>query len=248
MIRLPRVPAPARPLRPPQRAVLFAAGLLLLYAAVALRPSAPPPARSGRLPAGTSAAAAPGVFTLGLALVLAVLAGGGAFAFHLRRKGGVAGAPAPLRSLGALTVGTGGQVRLVRCAGDVLLLGVTAQGITVLQRYDAAAYDAATAPEPAPTPAEPPRTAPRPDPAPAPHSPTAGAEPAAPVGGDGAAFRAVLADAVRVLTAPLPEPAPAGPAREYVPAHEVAASAWAPAVVPVAPLTPLGPVAPRADA
>ena len=236
MIRLPRVPVPARPLRPQQRAVLFAAGLLLLYAAVALRPTSNPSARSGRLPAGAATSAAPGLFSFGNVLVLLLLGGGGAYALHLRRKGGVPGTAAPLRSLGALTVGTGGQVRLVRCAGDVLLLGVTAQGITVLQRYDAAAYDAATAPTALPS-----LAAGTPD-APAEATPAfeaVFAEARQAASGDGFAGDGALAPVVPALAAPRPAAHPPAPKRE-----------WSRMLPPVAPLGPVGPfaAAPRADA
>lgn len=137
--------------RPIHRAVLLAAGLLMLFVAVQLLPSggAPPPVTAsaahadGAAPA-TRATPAPrdGVrlFGAGNGLALLLLAGGGLFAMHLRRRNAGAATPGALQPLGQLALGPHGHLRLVRCGDDVLLLGVTAQQVTLIRRYASDAF------------------------------------------------------------------------------------------------------------
>lgn len=163
MFRLPSLTAQTRrPLRPWHRAALFGAGLLVLWLALQLAPAAPTPApevRSAdaaeRLPARSEAAlAAPAptsrtvgtrpersLLRPGNVIALLLLAGGGAWAFHLRRRpaeGEAADAEPVLRSLDALTLAPGQSVRLVAVGDEVLLLGLAQGGVSLLRRYDAA--------------------------------------------------------------------------------------------------------------
>ncbi len=125
-------PALAAP-RPLRRALLFAGGVLLLFLALHLAPAAEPAGREVRL------------FSAGNLLALALLAGGGAWALHLRKRaGGRGSAPALFEAVGQMQLAAGQQLRLVRCGGEVLLLGVTAGQITLLRRYPAGTFDAAT--------------------------------------------------------------------------------------------------------
>ena len=125
------------------RVVLFAAGLLVLFLAVQLRPSPEPreaPAReestSVRPTASQAASNEPRLFTTGNLFALLLLTGGGLFALHLRKQSTVNRQSAALESIGELQLAPGQAVRLVRCGDDTLLLGVTASQVTLLQRYD----------------------------------------------------------------------------------------------------------------
>ncbi|MEM1042260.1 MAG: flagellar biosynthetic protein FliO [Bacteroidota bacterium] len=116
--------------RPLRRALLFAGGLLLLFLVVHLAP------------ASETARAGPRLLSAGNLLALALLAGGGAWALHLRKRAASAGhAPALLEPVGQMQLAAGQQLRLVRCGGEVLLLGVASGQITLLRRYDAEAFD-----------------------------------------------------------------------------------------------------------
>jgi flagellar protein FliO/FliZ len=126
-------------LRPLHRATLFAAGLLLLWALVPSRPAAPPSEPAVAVARGVS----PSPFRPGYLLALALLGGGAVLAVRLRRQAGASG-PGALEAVGHLGLGPNGQLRLVRCGDEVLLLGVTPQQVTLLRRYDA---DALPAPE-----------------------------------------------------------------------------------------------------
>ena len=75
-----------------------------------------------------------------------LLLGGGGLAWYLRRQRGSDGSPAvPIETLGRLNLAPNQQLRLVRCGGEVLLLGVTAGQITMLKSYDEEAFRAAAA-------------------------------------------------------------------------------------------------------
>lgn len=77
-----------------------------------------------------------------LALVLLAL-GAGAATVLRRRSQRSAGNPVPIQMLGQLTLGQNQQLRLVRCSGEVLLLGVSSGQITLLRQYDPEAFDQA---------------------------------------------------------------------------------------------------------
>jgi len=83
----------------------------------------------------------------GYYLVLLLLAGGGAFAFFLQRRSQGAGQAQPfLKTMGQLELATNQQLRLVTCGGDVLLLGVTGEQVTLLKTYTPDAFEPATPP------------------------------------------------------------------------------------------------------
>ncbi len=81
---------------------------------------------------------------LGLALVLAVIF---ALAWLAKRLNlNVAGSSAELRVLSAMTVGPKEKILMLEVEGKRLLLGVTAQQITLLQTLEGAAPETASAP------------------------------------------------------------------------------------------------------
>ena len=90
--------------------------------------SAPPPAPS---------------WTAGrfVALVLLVAAGGAAAVLHRRRSGGAAASSSALEVLETHALSGGHSLRLVACGGEVLLLGVGAEGARVLRAWPRAAFD-----------------------------------------------------------------------------------------------------------
>lgn len=135
-----------------RRAALFGGALLLLFVALQLLPSSPPdPAHLYSDGLGTvaskpqSAEAAPrpeSTFRPGYFFALALLAGGGAFALYLRKRNGPAGpSNMPLRTVGALQLEPGQQLRLVACGEEILLLGVTSSQITLLKSFPADTFD-----------------------------------------------------------------------------------------------------------
>ncbi len=184
----PRAAAPPAPLpaagRPWRRVAVFVLGLGLLWLLLQMLPPSPPPTAPTlyRDDAGTVATEPPApvrtasrsLITPGYLLALALLAGGGLLAWHLRSRTapGRSGA-GPLRPLGQMPLGPNQHLRLVACGDEVLLLGVTASEIRLLTSFPAADFaatgsaagtvtgtatgDAAEAPTTAPaTPLEPP--------------------------------------------------------------------------------------------
>lgn len=134
-----------------RRAGFFAGGLLLLWLALQIVPTSPPPgdtkvyaddsgAVASNLPLRT-ASTRPGVMSWGNLGALLVLGGGGAVAYYLHRrsKGGTK-SPSPIRSLGELAIGQNQQLRLVRCGEEILLLGVTTGQINLLRSYEAGEF------------------------------------------------------------------------------------------------------------
>jgi len=81
------------------------------------------------------------VFTWGNAAALLLLMGGGAYALYLRRRGGGTQSSTLFRPLGQLALGQSQQLRLVACGGEVLLLGVTDDEITLLKTYSRDAFE-----------------------------------------------------------------------------------------------------------
>lgn len=137
-----------------QRALLFAAGLALLWLAVQLLPPSAPPTphplysdESGTVAAKTDAVQfrrEPRLLTPGTFFAFVLLAGGGAFALHLRRRRRLPGTPAALiEPVATYPLAAGQQLRLVRCADEVLLLGVTSAQITLLKTYPGDTFDPA---------------------------------------------------------------------------------------------------------
>ena len=129
----------------------------MLWLALQLAPSAPPAAAAepvpadaaGRLPDRADRPAGPTTLATrpersllrpGNVIAFLLLAGGGAWAIHLRRRqdgpGEAAREPA-LRALDTLTLAPGQSVRLVALGDEVLLLGVAQGGVSLLCRYHA---------------------------------------------------------------------------------------------------------------
>lgn len=131
---MPRLPIPdaLRRLTPLHRAAILALGLLVLYLAVP-RP-APPAAEPSALPTRTSS----GVMGPGYLLVLGLLGAGGLVAVKLRKQRPASTDAPAMESLGQMALGAHGTLRLVRCGSETLLLGVTAQQVTLLRTYETA--------------------------------------------------------------------------------------------------------------
>ncbi len=134
-----------------KRAALFGGALLLLLVAFQLLPSTPPdPAQLYSDTSGT-VVTKPGVteqsprtsggFRPGYFVAIALLAGGGAFAWYLRKRTGVAfQTRIPLRTVGAMQMAPGQQLRLVACGEEVLLLGITSSQITLLKTFPSSTF------------------------------------------------------------------------------------------------------------
>ena len=93
-------------------------------------PSAPPPP--------------PSAWTAGRFVALLLLAAGGGVAawLHRKRSGGVEAPASALETLETHALTGGHSLRLVACGGEVLLLGVGAEGARVLRAWPRAAFDA----------------------------------------------------------------------------------------------------------
>lgn len=124
--------------------LVLAGALLLLWLIIWLFPgSEPPPVTSDE--AGTVAVQTDGtslqVFTPGRVFVALLLAGGLGWAVYLRRRSGdTLSSPAPMQSIGALSISQDQQLRLVCCQDEVLLLGISPGDITLLRTYPRAAF------------------------------------------------------------------------------------------------------------
>jgi flagellar protein FliO/FliZ len=81
------------------------------------------------------------VFTWGNAAALLLLMGGGAYALYLRQRGGGMQSSTLFRTMGQLALGQSQQLRLVACGGEVLLLGVTDDEVTLLKTYPRDAFE-----------------------------------------------------------------------------------------------------------
>lgn len=131
--------------RPIHRALLFAGGLLLLFLVVQLVPGSGadvPPPTDGGIESVRPQRSGYRLFSVGNLLAVVLLAGGGAYALHLRnRAAGTSEGPKLFESVGQFHLAQGQQLRLVRCGGEVLLLGVTSGQITLLSTYPDDAFD-----------------------------------------------------------------------------------------------------------
>lgn len=129
---------------------MFTAGLVLLWLALQLIPSTTgePPVysdESGSVAASEEALTTyegPRLFSFGNVAALILLSGGAAFAYfvHKRSRGG-GNVRSLIEPIGELGVGQGQQLRLVRCGGEVLLIGVTSNQITLLREFDPDTFD-----------------------------------------------------------------------------------------------------------
>ena len=136
-----------------RRAGLFAGGLVLLWIALQLLPSTtppPPPVYSDE--SGSVATAdrilteyeGPSLFSFGNVVALILLVGGGGFAYVVHKRSRSTGKSASMiEGIDELGVGQGQQLRLVRCGGEVLLIGVTTNQITLLRHFDPVTFDGA---------------------------------------------------------------------------------------------------------
>lgn len=134
-----------------KRAFLFGAGLLLLWVSLQLLPSrtAPeqPPVYSdeaGTVASGTQKTPPSGTLNLfapGNLVAILLLGGGVALAVHLRRRSRTGDAPTAITPLGEYGIGPNQSLRLVECANEVLLIGVTSGQVTLLRSYTADQFD-----------------------------------------------------------------------------------------------------------
>lgn len=129
-------------------AVVLVGALFLLWLIVWLLPSsAPPPVHSDAT--GTVAGQTPSsdvtvpLITPGRILVVLLLAGGIGFALYLRQRSPSAPRPeSPMHVVGRLAITQDQQLTLVRCQDDVLLLGLSPNGITLLRTYSDGTFPA----------------------------------------------------------------------------------------------------------
>jgi flagellar biogenesis protein FliO len=137
--------------RPPASAMLkragfFAAGLVLLWLAVELMPTAATPepvvheTADGGVAFRTKRTGSP--IRPGVVVATMILIGGVVLAVGLRKRSSE-GAPAgPLATIADMPITSDQRLRLIRCGGDVLLLGITSGGVSVLEKYAADTFDA----------------------------------------------------------------------------------------------------------
>lgn len=140
-----------------KRAGFFAAGLVLLWLAVELMPSpSPPPTVVHESDEGgvafrqerASTAVKPGMLMAGVILI-----GGVVLAVVLRRKTGEGTPTGPLQTIADMPITPDQRLRLIRCGEDVLLVGITAGGVSVLEKYRRDVFEIADNPAPAVSPA-----------------------------------------------------------------------------------------------
>lgn len=155
-----------------KRALLLSFLLVIVWSAVALMPDPVPPdavptadrieteaAASTETQDGSAEASSSALLEAddqrsllrpGYFLVILFLAGGALFALWLKRRGTPGGPAHGLTTMGRLSLGPQQQIQLVRCAGEVLLVGTSPSGVTLLKTYDVEEFPVA---EPTATPA-----------------------------------------------------------------------------------------------
>lgn len=96
-----------------------------------------------RVTATSSSASHSGVevFTWGNTAAILLLIAGGGYALYLHRRGPATTAPSVFQPVGQFSLGQSQQLRLVACGGEVLLLGVTAEEVTLLKTYPQDVFD-----------------------------------------------------------------------------------------------------------
>jgi len=113
----------------------------------AMRPTEPNPEPSSTdstmVASPTTSGEAPSVeiFTWGNLAAFLLLAGGGGAALYLHQQRAQTETTTPFRSLGKMALGSSKHVRLVACGGEVLLLSVTDDEITLLKTYPLDAFE-----------------------------------------------------------------------------------------------------------
>lgn len=142
-------------------ALALVGALFLLWLIVWLLPASnPPPVTSDA--AGTVAAqsspSSPSLLTPGRVIVVLLLAGGIGLALYLRtRSSSTPSRPSPVHIMGQVALNPDQQLTLVRCQGDVLLLGVSPNDITLLRTYADATFEDAALSSPDALPDAPPK-------------------------------------------------------------------------------------------
>ncbi len=143
-----------------KRIIFFASALLLLWVALQLKPAPGPIRDTSSLYSNNSDAVAepeavaeePAPFRTAPLLSALVLAGLLGFAYYrYRRTDVVPEAPHPIELIAQQSLGAGQELRIVRCAGQTLLLGVTANQISLIDRLPAGAPETPATPVPEPT-------------------------------------------------------------------------------------------------
>jgi flagellar protein FliO/FliZ len=156
--------SPGTPPSPVNRSVLkriifFAAALLLLWVALQLKPAPGPISDTSSLYTENSDAVAdptapidePAPYRVAPFLTALVLAALLAFAYYrYRRTSVVSEAPHPIELIAQQPLGPGQELRIVRCAGQMLLLGVTSNQISLIDRLPESLPETPAAPEPDP--------------------------------------------------------------------------------------------------
>lgn len=142
--------SPTTPRRLARYGLYLVGAMVLLWMiarAVAVQPSPSPPESqstdSTRVASSSTSGSASGidVFSWGNVAAFLLLAAGGAYALYLRQNGSGTESSTPFRPLGQLTLGQSQDLRLVACGGEVLLLGVTDDEITLLKTYPVDAFE-----------------------------------------------------------------------------------------------------------
>lgn len=83
------------------------------------------------------------IFTWGNVMAFLLLGGGGAVALYLRQRSGGTTPTTPFTVLGKMGLGSSKHIHLVACGGEVLLLSVTEDEITLLKTYPHDAFEEA---------------------------------------------------------------------------------------------------------
>lgn len=156
----PAVQPPRKSRNPLRRALWLACGLIALWLVMQFVPRAPAGPDAAPSVAAEIGTADPfdtgtvagrdlglreerSLFSPGYVAAVALLVGGAFFALKLRKRGTKAGLPAEsLASLGTLTLAQGQTLHLVACGTDVLLVGQSSTGVTLLATYPRAEFEA----------------------------------------------------------------------------------------------------------
>ena len=144
--RLRALPLERAPLR--RAGVLAVLLVVLLVAGRLFGPSSSGPSvaetRRHDVQAAEASSAPPSAWTAGRFAALLLLASGGGVAalLHRRRAGGAEAPASALETLETHALAGGHSLRLVACGGEVLLLGVGAEGARILRAWPRAAFEA----------------------------------------------------------------------------------------------------------
>lgn len=137
------------PRRMGRYALYIGGALLLLYVAVqapSLFPAFPaeePDKESQNVAVSSASSSDSGieVVTWGNVAAVLLLVGGAGYALYLQKNGSTTTSNAMLRPMGKIAMGQSQQLRLVGCADEVHLLGVTEEEVALLKTYPAEAFE-----------------------------------------------------------------------------------------------------------